>query len=199
VLLQLVAKGLLTEYREQFGELRLWSAVRYITGRAAAALAELDPIGPRRTDPEHLRDPEFHSGAFRYREERLLTALARRLKSRIDAGEDSFTALNACQDHAIAVGTAYAERVVLEAMQWAVQAADPGSAVPLGRLSALFALSRIEADLGWFLEKGYIEGAKARAIRAQVNLLCGELRPDAVGLVEAFGIPAKLLPEIARG
>jgi acyl-CoA oxidase len=199
VLLQLVAKGLLTEYREQFGELRLWSAVRYITGRAAAALADLDPIGPRRTDPEHLRDPDFHAAAFRYREERLLSTLARRLKSRIDDGEDSFTALNACQDHAVAVGTAYAERVVLEAMQWAVQSStDSRGAAPLGRLSALFALSRIEADLGWFLEKGYVEGAKARAIRAEVNLLCGELRPDAPGLVKAFGIPEKLLPEIAR-
>ena len=199
VLLQLVAKGLLTEYREQFGELRLRSAVRYLTGRAAAALADLDPIGPRRSDPEHLCDPDFHAAAFRYREERLLGSLARRLKQRIDDGEDSFTALNACQDHALAVGNAYAERVVLESVQRAVLAAGEAlHAIPLRRLASLYALSRIEADLGWFLEKGYIEGGKARAIRAQINTLCGEIRPDAVALVEAFGIPEALLPEVAR-
>jgi acyl-CoA oxidase len=199
VLLQLVAKGLLTEYREQFGELRLWSAVRWMTGRAAEVLADLDPIGPRRTDPEHLRDPDFHRAAFRFREERLLGSLARRLKARIDDGEDSFTALNACQDHALAVGTAYAERVVLDAMLAAVAAAeDEPFADPLRRLAALFALTRIEADLGWFMEKGYVEGGKARGIRAEVNALCAEIRPDAVALVDAFGIPDVLLPEIAR-
>ena len=199
VLLQLVAKGLLTEYREQFGELRLWSAVRFITGRAAAALAELDPIGPRRSDSEHLRDPEFHAAAFRYREERLLSTLARRLKRRIDDGEDSFSALNACQDHAVAVGNAHAERVILDAMQRAVAAAGESTgAQPLRRLSELFALSRIEVDLGWFLEKGYVEGSKARAIRAEVGALCAEVRPDALALVEAFGIPDALLPEVAR-
>jgi acyl-CoA oxidase len=199
VLLQLVAKGLLTEYREQFGELKLWSAVRYMTGRAAEVLADLDPIGPRRSDPEHLRDPDFHAAAFRYREERLLGSLARRLKARIDDGEDSFTALNACQDHALAVGNAYAERVVLDAMQRAEAAADEEPfAVPLRRLSALYALSRIEADLGWFMEKGYIEGGKARAIRAEINTLCAEIRPDAGALVDAFGIPDALLPEIAQ-
>jgi acyl-CoA oxidase len=199
VLLQLVAKGLLTDYREQFGELRLWSAVRYIGSRAAARFAELDPIGPRRSDPEHLRDPDFHMAAFRYREERLLSTLARRLKRRIDEGEDSFTALNACQDHAVAVGNAHAERVVLEAIQRAVAAAAESSiAQPLSHLSELYALSRIEADLGWFLEKGYVEGGKARAIRAEVGTLCAELRPDALALVEAFGIPDALLPEIAR-
>jgi acyl-CoA oxidase len=199
VLLQLVAKGLLTEYREHFGELKLRTAVRYLTGRAAQVLADLDPVGPRRTDPDHLRDPDFHAAAFRYREERLLGSLARRLKRRIDDGEDSFTALNACQDHAVQVGNAHAERVILAAMQRATAAAGGSPvAAPLHRLSSLYALSRIESDLGWFMEKGYVEGGKARAIRGEVNALCTELRPDALALVDAFGIPDALLPEIAR-
>jgi acyl-CoA oxidase len=48
------------------------------------------------------------------------------------------------------------------------------------------------------MEKGYVENGKARAIRAEVNALCAELRPDAVALVDAFAIPDALLPEIAR-
>jgi acyl-CoA oxidase len=198
VLLQLVAKGLLTEYREQFGELRLWSAVRYMTGRAAAAVADLNPIAPRRTDQEHLRDHDFHLAAFRYREQRLLGSLARRLRRRIEEGVDTFTALNDCQDHAIALANAHAERVVLEHFQLAVARTESAARDALDRLASLFALSRMEQDIGWFLEKGYVEGAKARAIRDQVNVLCGEIRPDAVALVDAFGVPVELLPDIAK-
>jgi acyl-CoA oxidase len=198
VLLQLVAKGLLTEYREQFGELRLWSALRYMTGRAAAAVADLNPIAPRRTDQEHLRDHDFHLAAFRYREQRLLGSLARRLRRRIEEGVDSFTALNDCQDHAVALANAHTERVVLEHFQLAVARTESGARLPLDRLASLFALARMEQDIGWFLEKGYVESGKARAIREQVNALCAEIRPDAVALVDAFAIPAELLPVIAR-
>jgi acyl-CoA oxidase len=194
-----VAKGLLTEYREQFGELRLWSAVRYMTGRAAAAIADLNPIAPRRTDEEHLRDPEFHLASFRYREERLLATLGRRLKRRIEEGEDSFTALNACQDHAVALAKAHVERTILESLREAIANSDASLRRALEPLAALFALSRLEADAGWFLEKGYFEGGKSRAIRAQVNRLCADVRPHAVAYVDAFGIPDALLAPIAFG
>jgi acyl-CoA oxidase len=106
--------------------------------------------------------------------------------------------LNACQDHAVLAGTAHAERVVLEAMQRGVASAGASTAAVLGRLSALFALSRMHYGIGWFLEKGYVEGGKSRAIRDEMNRLCVELRPDAVALVEAFGIPEALLPPFAR-
>ena len=194
VLLQLVAKGLLTEYREHFGELRLWSAVRWLSGRAADAIAERNPIATRRTEPEHLRDPAFHGAALRFREARLLGSLARRLRARIGEGEDSFSALNACQDHAVALAMASMDRFVLEAFYAGMGAiADESARRALEPLAALHALALIERDLGWYLEKGYIESPKARAIRSEVNRLCREIRVDAVPLVDAFGIPDVLL------
>ena len=63
----------------------------------------------------------------------------------------------------------------------------------LGSLCDLFALHRIEEDRGWFLEHNYIEAAKAKAIRDEVNKLCFEIRAQANPLVEAFGIPDELL------
>ena len=63
----------------------------------------------------------------------------------------------------------------------------------LESLQSLFALSRFEADRGWFLEKGYFEGVKAGAVREQVNRLLEEIRPHAVPLVDAFGIPDTLI------
>jgi acyl-CoA oxidase len=56
----------------------------------------------------------------------------------------------------------------------------------------------VERDRGWFLEAGYLEAAKARAIRARVGALCAELKDHAGLLVDGFGIPAEILPEIAR-
>lgn len=198
VLLQLVARGLLTDYREQFEELRLWGAVRYLTGRAAAALADLNPVGPRRTDPAHLRDPDFHASALRWREERLLGTLARRLKQRLDSGEDSFTAFNAVQDHAVMLATAHIERLALERFHDGIEGCDDARLRPvLERLAALHALSILERDRGWFLERGYFEGGKARAVRDQVNALCAELRPDAVAIADGFGVPDALLGPIA--
>ncbi|MGH7552858.1 MAG: acyl-CoA dehydrogenase, partial [Longimicrobiales bacterium] len=194
VLLQLLARGLLTEYREEFGELRLWGVLKYMAGRAATVITELNPIATRRTDQEHLRDPAFLESALRYREDRLLDSLGRRLRRRIQDGQDSFAALNACQDHAIALAEAHVERVILERFDEGIdQCPEPGLATALARLAALFGLWTIEQDRGWFLETGYLEATKARAIRDQVNVLCGEIRPYAVALVDGFGIPDALL------
>jgi acyl-CoA oxidase len=194
VLLQLVAKGLLTRYRHQFTDLRLGGLVRYLASRAGQALAEINPVFPRRTDEDHLRNPEFHLHALRYREERLLTTAARRLKERIDQGLDSFEALNQCQDHLLSLSLAYVERVILERFQATLGELEDESLRPvLGRLYDLWALWRIEHDRGWFLENGYLEGGKAKAIRALINTLLAQVRPDAPGLVEAFAIPDNCL------
>lgn len=194
VLYQLVAKGRLTEYREQFGELKLWNVARYIAARAATRVTALNPVATRRTDREHLLDPDFHAAALRYRDERLLASLARRLKSRIDAGMDSFDALNECQDHAIELGRAFAERYLLEQLHAGIERCeDPASCEALGELAALFTLSRLEAAGAWYLETGYLEAAKARAVRSEVNALCARVRPWATAAAEAFGIPDALL------
>jgi acyl-CoA oxidase len=194
VLYQLVAKGRLTEYRAQFGELKLWNVARHLGTRAALRVTELNPIVTRRTEPEHLLDPAWHAAALRYREERLLSSLARRLKHRIDGGMDSFAALNDCQDHAVELGRAFAERYLLDQFQAAiVDCPDPQLRAALEPLAALHALDRLEARSAWLLEAGYIEPAKSRAIRRQINDLCAQLRPAAEALAAAFGIPDSLL------
>ncbi|RMH19249.1 MAG: acyl-CoA oxidase, partial [Acidobacteria bacterium] len=60
-------------------------------------------------------------------------------------------------------------------------------------LCDLFALERLEHHRAFFLEQGYFEPAKAKAIRKQVKKLCTELRPHAEPLVNAFAIPKEVL------
>jgi acyl-CoA oxidase len=194
VLLQLLAKGLLSRFREEMGDLRLRGVVRLLAERASTRMVELNPLVVRRTDEAHLRDADFHQAAFRYREERLITSAARRLKGFLDGGMDSFEAMNRCQDHLVELATAHVERVALERMLEAVKRAPtPGVSETLRSLAQLFALDRLEAHRAWYLEAGYMEPAKSRAIRALVNTLCGEVREHAVFLVDAFGIPDEIL------
>lgn len=194
VLLQLVAKGLLTEYKHQFSGSTFFGIVKFLTNKAAVVLTEQNPLTTRNIDPAHLRDPEFHLAALRYREDSLVVSAARRLKSRLDKKMDSFQAFNEVQDHLCTLALAHIERLILESFQRAVQqASDPGVQAVLGQLCALFALTRIEQDSGWFLESGYLEPTKSKAIRSQVLQLCSEIRPHAGDLVEAFHFSDKIL------
>jgi acyl-CoA oxidase len=63
----------------------------------------------------------------------------------------------------------------------------------LNKLCQLFALSQIDKNKGWYLENGYMEGVKTKAIRKLLNQLCWEIRNDAVPLVNAFNIPDSCL------
>jgi len=194
VLLQLVAKGLLSQYREEMSDLRLWGLTKHLADRAETRLTEMNPLTVRRTDPDHLRDPDFHTAAFAYREERLLASAGRRLHALIEEGTDSFEAMNHCQDHLLQLAGAHVERVIWGAfLDGVARAPSPTASERIAALASLWALSRLEADRGWFLESGYFEGPKARAVRAEVNALCHEVAEHASVLVDAFGIPDAVL------
>jgi acyl-CoA oxidase len=187
---------MLSAYRKQFGDLSFIDLVRFVAARAGTAVRELNPIVTRHTSPEHLRDPEFHLAALRWREEHLLETVARRLQKRLRAGLEPTAAMLECQTHLLAAARAHAERIVVERAAAALHA-DSGLPVDLAAvlrpLLALDALVRLEADAGWLLEHGVLEAPKARALRKQIDCLCRELRPAARGLVDAFAIPAELL------
>ncbi len=94
----------------------------------------------------------------------------------------------------IDVSQAYLERVVLEQFQIAVKAVeDLKTKEILTKLSQLYALSQLEKNKAWFLEDGYMEAVKTKAIRKMVNQLCWDMRPDALALVNAFDIPESCL------
>lgn len=194
VLIQLVAKNLLSEFRQQFENINLFGAMRFIGQQAGRAMSEQNPVVTRLTHQAHLRDSDFQLGLFRAREAHLMTTVAKRMRARIKGGEDSYTAYIHCQDHIIQLGHAYVERVLLEQFVNRLATITDQSVLPvLTQLKDLFALSLVEGHKGWYLENGYLEGPKTKAIRRQVDKLCLEIRPHAVALVDGFGIPDKLL------
>ena len=198
VLMQLVAKDLLTGFRQGFGESGALGLARFMVERARVAVTERNPIIARRSAEDHLRDPEYHLAIFDARRSDLLYSLARRVRHRVERGVGGFDALVQCQSHALVAARAHVDHEVLAVLVDAERSA-PGSSLAesLERLRSLHALSVIEANAAWFLEHGYLDPPKTKAVRDLVTRLCGELRRDAVGLVDAFDIPAGCLPPIA--
>jgi len=194
VLMQLVAKSRLSEFRKSFGEMDAMGQINYVYENAKTSISEKNPIATRKTDETHLLDEDYHLNAFQYREKRILASAAKRLKKLIDSGLEPYDAFNVVQHQMIDVAQAYLERIVLEQFQEAIQATeDPKSKEILVKLCQLYALSQIEKNKGWYLEDGYMEAVKTKAIRKMVNQLCWEIRPDAVSLVKAFDIPDSCL------
>jgi acyl-CoA oxidase len=207
VLLQLVAKGLLTEYREEFGDPNLINIARYAARRVLTAVSETVP-GPAEVvsrvvnlvpgiepdDAEAVRDREWQIATFQFRERHMLDALARRIKGAIDAGRDPFGAFVDVQDHAVATAKAHVERLVLEYFDAAIGRVRRKSVADvLNLLCDLYALERLERDRGWFQEHGRITANRSKAVIRTVTELCHQVRPVALDLVEAFRIPDRLL------
>ncbi|HKN68104.1 MAG TPA: acyl-CoA dehydrogenase [Gemmatimonadaceae bacterium] len=209
VLLQLVAKGLLTDYSARFGDLSQLEMVRFVGAQVFETVVErslarqlvgavLDAV-PSSDEEPVIEDREFQLQLFRGREEHVLGGVARRLKRGIDDGQDSFTVFNECQDHVLEAARAHVDRIVFEAFIGAVERAEDGPVKEaLSKLCDLYALWTIEQERGWYFEHSRMTAPQSKAITRHVNRLCGELRENALALVDAFGIPEELLGPIAK-
>ena len=187
VLLQLAAKNLLTDYKDAFGELDPLGTAQFVAGQALGMLAE--KIGlPGRDEGGDLLARKTQLELFKWRHEHVLGGVARRLKKGIGDGRDPFMVLVDCQDHVLTAARSWVDLVVLEAFA-NVAGRDP----VLDKLCSLYALSRIEAERGWYQEHGKLTGARSKTVIKTVNALLAELRPRAGELVEAFGVPESCL------
>jgi acyl-CoA oxidase len=207
VLLQLCAKNLLTDYRDQFGELDPLGMAQFFGKQAIEIVAErtatrgllarlADGLLPGRDDGADLLQRETQLELMRWRQQHIVAGAARRLKAGIDSGRDPFAVLVDCQDHVVAVARAWVDLVVLEEFARAVaECDDPALRAVLDRLCSLYALHRIEAERGWFQEHGRLTPQRSKAVIKHVNALCARVREDAELLVEAFGVPEPALED----
>ncbi|MDT9594693.1 acyl-CoA dehydrogenase [Nocardioides zeae] len=207
VLLQLVAKGLLTDYASDFQDADQLGMVRLVGGLAldevvkrtrAHQLLErvrgLLPSGDEDEDETGVLDTSYQLAMLRYREEQVIASAARRLKSGVDDGIEPGEVFSRVQAHVIAAARAHVERTVLEAFVAKVESLPEGDERRvMGMLLDLHALSLIEADRAWFLEHGRMSSARAKQVRREVDHLCRRLRPHARVLVDAFAVPEEVL------
>jgi len=194
VLMQLVAKGLLSEFKQEFHNEGYVAVIRFLSKQVTTTISELNPYTTRKADIEHLSDPDFQLGAFAYREQSLLYSLTQRMRALLKKKMDSFDAFLRCQTHMMELANAYIENIVIKQFVKAVNdCEDPEVKKVLKKLCDLYALSTIEKHKGWYLEQEYMQPVKTKAIRRLVNQLCQSVRNDSNALVDAFGIPTSCL------
>ena len=100
-------------------------------------------------------------------------------------------------DSVQACARALGERVCLERFQQSIhhyreRNASYVTADTLDAVCDLYALSRVEADLGSFLLAGLLTVQQGAAVVERSRALCRQLSVCAMSLVDAFGIPAHL-------
>jgi acyl-CoA oxidase len=189
VLLQLVAKTLLSDYGRRVARLDLAGKARFAADLVADTVAERTGLRAllRRGD---VRDRAYQRWLLVEREQHLLANAAQRMRRALAPGADQFGIFNGAQDHLLVAARAHVDRIVFDSFAAAVdRVADAGVRNLLSDVLRLYALAVIEGDRAFFIEHAYLTPARAKAVTQAVNGLCGRLRPHARTLVDGFGIP----------
>lgn len=200
VLLQLLAKGMLTDYKSDFQELDTRGAILFGARQVTTSVIEhtiggsiiqrLISGAPGKDGDNALEDRGGQLAFFEDRESHLTETLAMRLRRAGEEGADSFRVFNEAQDHLLESARAHIDRIALEAFVTAIEEAPDGPGRDLLNLVCdLFVFSTVEANRAWFIEHGRLSASQSKGVVARVNQLCGELRPHAATLVSGFGIP----------
>jgi acyl-CoA oxidase len=193
VLMQLVAKNLLGELQDQLKEMNPGRIARFFLDQRLRAIKR--KFTGLATDSASELTPERQLSYFRSRESTLLLRCGEAFRRLVrHKAMDAYSAFSQLQPELLELAGAYAERQVLESfIQGIADISEQTLKRPLRKLADLFALYHLEKDKGWFLENGFMSAKKSKAITKQITRLCAEIRLDAVGLVDAFGIPDQCL------
>ncbi|WP_347347128.1 acyl-CoA dehydrogenase [Nigerium sp.] len=201
VLMELVAKALLLEYKNTWGDMDLWgtaqATARFVSDtimeRTAArpVIDRLVATARRRSGGDLLAARGWHVAMFEERERHTVESLAQRMRAagRLPRAE-SAEAISQLGEHMLFAARAHTDRLVLEAFVAGIeQTRDAASRQMLEKLCDLYALATIEEGRAWFLEHQRMDPARSKAVTSAINALCGELRPHAAVLVEGLGVP----------
>jgi acyl-CoA oxidase len=134
-----------------------------------------------------LSEPSSWLALARTRERQLHQELVQGLASAGGSAEAWNDHLGLASD----LAWAHAERLALESLL--ADAASGPERAGLDSLCALYALEEIERHAGWYLSHELLDPGQVRALPAAIDACCERILPQALGLVDAFEIPADLL------
>lgn len=210
VLLQLVAKRLLTDFGKKFKKASPAELAKFALGQVAdrtLSNSGLRRLGQNVIDRgstaravSALRDPATQHEMLTDRVETMIAQLANELQSAAKAGRGE-AAFNKRQSALIEAAMAHGELLQWEAFTSALEKVhDPDTKKVLTWLRDLFGLGLVEKSVAWYLINGRLSAQRAQAVTSYVDRLITRLRPHAQELVDAFGYgPQHLRAEIATG
>ncbi|WP_439129304.1 acyl-CoA dehydrogenase family protein [Polaribacter sp.] len=194
VLLQLAAKGVLSDFKSEFNSAGFMTVLKLIKAQIGDKLSTINPMYVNNVDKVHLYSAKFHMHAFNYRTRRLTYTVAMRIRDYVKKGMPSYQAFLKVQTHLLSLGKAYsielAYRIFIAQTQ---NIKDEKYKLLFEKLGTLYALHALQKDASWYLEQGYFSGSKSKAIKRRVERISTELRPHIGVLVDGFGIPKHCL------
>ena len=212
VLLQLVAKRLLTDYSRKFAKADAGALARYVVTQAAgkayhgsglrSVAQTVRDFGSTARSVNWLQEPTTQRELLTARVETMIAQIAGKLRPASKLGKKAAADLfNSQQNELIEAARAHGELLQWEAFTDALeQAPDAGTKQVLTWLRDLFGFGLIEKHLAWYLMNGRLSPQRAQAVSAYIDRLLTRIRPHAVGLVDAFGYGPELVrAKIASG
>ncbi len=203
VLTQLVAKELLTAYADEVQDLDALGWVRFAATMAGDVVRKRSGVrqliqtlrdrSDESVDEGDLSRRSTQLQLFADREDYLVRTAAHRLRAR---AEDTtpFEGFNNAQDHILAAGSAHIDRLVLEAFIEGIgEIEDPEARALAETVCDLFVYTLLEENSAWYIMHRFMSVERAKAVRRGVNELVDRLRPHALTLVEAMGVPEEML------
>ncbi|TFD24967.1 acyl-CoA dehydrogenase [Cryobacterium sp. TMS1-13-1] len=199
VLLQLVAKRLLTDYSRKFATADAGALARYVvqhaagrayhgTGLRTLAQAVADR-GSTARSVGALRDADVQRELLTDRVESMIAEVAGKLRGATKLPKKQAADLfNAHQNELIEAARAHGELLQWESFTRALEHTDDaGTKQVLTWLRDLFGLGLVEKNLAWYLIHGRLSAQRAQAVTAYIDRLIARIRPHAQDLVDAFG------------
>ena len=212
VLLQLVAKRLLSDFGAKFTKADAGRLARYAVEQAAdrayhgtglRTLAQtVRDFGSTARSVQELRETDVQRELLTDRVETMIADVAQKLRPASRMSKKAAAELfNSQQNELIEAARAHGELLQWEAFTRAVEhSEDAGNGQVLSWLHDVFGLGLIEKHLAWYLIHGRLSPQRAQAITAYIDRLIARLRPHAQDLVDAFGYgPEHLRALIAEG
>jgi acyl-CoA oxidase len=213
VLLQLVAKRLLTDYSRKFAKADAGALAQYVAGQVGDAtynrsglhqlVQNVADFGSTARSVGYVRDTDSQRQLLTDRVHTMVASLATKLRPAAKLEPKEAAALfNRHQNELIDAARAHAELLQWEAFSDALdRIPDEATGRVLTWLRDLFGLGLIEKNLAWYLIHGRLSAQRAEAITAYIDdRLLPRLRPHALDLVDAFGLTPELLrASIATG
>ena len=212
VLLQLVAKRLLTDFSRKFAKADAGALARYVVTQAAgrayhgtglrSVAQTVKDFGSTARSVNWLQEPSTQRELLTGRVATMISEIAGRLRSADKLSKKAAADLfNSQQNELIEAARAHAELLQWEAFTDALeQAPDSGTRQVLTWLRDLFGFGLIEKHLAWYVIHGRLSPQRAQAVSAYIDRLISRIRPHAVDLVDAFGYGPELVrAKIATG
>ncbi|KAK5578973.1 hypothetical protein RB653_008648 [Dictyostelium firmibasis] len=149
------------------------------------------------TNPNHdssnIHDYDFQVQTLKWRESDLVSTLSQKIMAQLDQGRSLEQGWNTCLDTITLLGKAFVDRITLEEFQLGIKNAPSSLKAVLELCRNLFFSWKVNEDLGYFLCHDGLATSTAQKIQDSINVLCSDMLPIGLDLVNSFNIPEQFI------